>query len=106
MTVETLTRTNVKQAVPFFNVTDIKASLRFYVDGIGFHMTNQWIDKGKLTYEYNLFIIERTRISSSAPLPTGKVRIEVKQRYALRDAADAHRDLEARRTSGSTILTV
>jgi hypothetical protein len=24
MTVETLTRTNVKQAVPFFNVTDIK----------------------------------------------------------------------------------
>ncbi len=35
---------------------------------------------------------------------SGKVRIEVNQRYALRDAAQAHRDLEARRTTGSTIL--
>ena len=36
----------------------------------------------------------------------GKVKIEVKQRYALKDAAQAHRDLEARKTTGSTILTV
>jgi len=36
----------------------------------------------------------------------GKVKIEVKRRYALKDAAQAHRDLEARKTTGSTILTV
>jgi NADPH2:quinone reductase len=36
---------------------------------------------------------------------SGKVRIEVGQRYPLREAARAHRDLEARRTTGSTILT-
>ena len=35
---------------------------------------------------------------------SGKVRIEIGQRYPLRDAAQAHRDLEARRTTGSTIL--
>jgi NADPH:quinone reductase len=35
---------------------------------------------------------------------SGKVRIEVRQRYALSDAPHAHRDLEARRTSGSTIF--
>jgi NADPH2:quinone reductase len=35
---------------------------------------------------------------------SGKVKIEVRQRYALADAAQAHRDLEARRTTGSTIL--
>ncbi len=35
---------------------------------------------------------------------SGKVRIEVNQRYPLREAAQAHRDLEARRTTGSTIL--
>ena len=35
---------------------------------------------------------------------SGKVRIEVNQRYALADAAVAHTDLEARRTTGSTIL--
>lgn len=34
----------------------------------------------------------------------GAVKIEVHQRYPLRDAAQAHRDLEARRTTGSTIL--
>ena len=39
-----------------------------------------WVEDGKLTYEYNLFIIERTRIASSAPLPTGKVKIEVESR--------------------------
>ena len=35
---------------------------------------------------------------------SGKVRIEVNQRYALQDAAMAHRDLEDRKTTGSTIL--
>lgn len=39
-----------------------------------------------------------------AVVTSGQVRIEVNQRYALRDAAQAHRDLEARRTTGSTIL--
>ena len=30
---------NIRQAVPFFGVKDIEASLRFYVDGLGFTMT-------------------------------------------------------------------
>ena len=34
----------------------------------------------------------------------GQVRIQIAQRYALADAAQAHRDLEARKTVGSTIL--
>ena len=34
------------------------------------------------------------------------VRIEINQRYALKDAAAAHRALEARETTGSTIFTV
>lgn len=34
----------------------------------------------------------------------GAVRIEVNQQYPLAEAARAHRDLEARRTTGSTIL--
>ena len=35
---------------------------------------------------------------------SGKVKIEVNQTYALSDAANAHRDLEARKTTGSTVL--
>lgn len=34
----------------------------------------------------------------------GTVTIEINQRYPLRDAAQAHRDLEARKTTGSTLL--
>jgi NADPH2:quinone reductase len=37
---------------------------------------------------------------------SGKVKIEVNQTYALADAAQAHRDLEARKTTGSTVLLV
>jgi NADPH2:quinone reductase len=36
---------------------------------------------------------------------SGKVKIEINQRYALADAAQAHRDLEGRKTTGSTVFT-
>ncbi|MBE0575866.1 MAG: quinone oxidoreductase [Desulfuromonadales bacterium] len=35
---------------------------------------------------------------------SGAVKIEVKQTYPLSEAAQAHRDLEARKTTGSTVL--
>jgi NADPH:quinone reductase len=35
---------------------------------------------------------------------SGQVRIEINQTYPLKDAAKAHRDLEARRTTGATVL--
>ena len=35
---------------------------------------------------------------------SGKVKITINQRYALKDAAQAHRDLEARKTTGVTVL--
>jgi len=41
---------NVKQAVPFFAVSSMDASLRFYVDGLGFKMTQKWIDHGVLRW--------------------------------------------------------
>jgi NADPH2:quinone reductase len=39
-------------------------------------------------------------------LTSGKVKVELNQRFPLKDAADAHRALEARKTTGSTILSV
>ena len=41
-----------------------------------------------------------------AIVASGKVRIEVGQAFALRNAAEAHRALESRVTTGSTILTI
>ena len=37
---------------------------------------------------------------------SGAVKVEVGQTYPLKDAAQAHRDLEARKTTGSTVLVV
>ena len=37
---------------------------------------------------------------------SGKVRIEINNRYPLSEAVQAHRDLEGRKTTGSTIFTV
>ena len=57
------------------------------------------------------YIATREQLEQSARelfgvVTSGKVKIEVKQRFAQKDAAEAHRELEARRTSGSTILTI
>ena len=39
-----------------------------------------------------------------AAVKSGKVKVRVQQTYALKDAAQAHADLEARKTTGSTVL--
>ncbi|MGO8801377.1 MAG: quinone oxidoreductase family protein [Roseiarcus sp.] len=41
-----------------------------------------------------------------AAVLSGKVKITINQTYALKDAAQAHRDLESRKTTGSTVFTV
>jgi len=57
------------------------------------------------------YIADRAELEMAARelfdvVESGKVKIEIKQRFALKDAAEAHRALEARKTSGSTILSV
>jgi NADPH2:quinone reductase len=37
---------------------------------------------------------------------SGQIKIQINQTYPLKDAAQAHRDLEARKTTGSTVLLV
>jgi lactoylglutathione lyase len=41
---------NIKQAVPFFGITNIEASLAFYVDGLGFTMKYQWKPEGRIRW--------------------------------------------------------
>jgi NADPH2:quinone reductase len=57
------------------------------------------------------YIASRAELEQSAAelfemVRSGKVKVEVAQRYALKHVAQAHRDLEARKTTGSTIFTV
>ncbi|KML62339.1 quinone oxidoreductase [Burkholderia cepacia] len=41
-----------------------------------------------------------------AHVAAGRIRIEINQRYALQDAAQAHRDLESRKTTGSSVFII
>ena len=46
----TETKLNITQTVPFFSVYNMETSLKFYVDGLGFKMVNQWIPKDRILW--------------------------------------------------------
>ena len=50
---------------------------------------------------------ERRELSDAlfGHIASGRIKIEINQRYALEDAQQAHRDLEAGKTTGSSIFT-
>ena len=51
---------------------------------------------------------ERAELSGALfdHIASGRIKIEVNQRYALEDAVQAHRDLEAGKTTGSSIFVI
>lgn len=57
-----------------------------------------------MTYTAQRALLEPMAAELFDVVGSGKVKIEIHQRYALADATQAHRDLEARKTTGSTIL--
>jgi NADPH:quinone reductase len=75
-------------------------------------------DLGVLSAKGSLYVTRPTLFSYTATdedfrataqdladiVSSGKVKIPVNQRYALADAQQAHRDLEARKTTGTTVL--
>ena len=76
------------------------------------------VDLGILAAKGSLFVTRPTLATYSAKrsdllamasdlfdvVRSGKVRINVNQTYPLKDAAEAHKALEARKTTGSTVL--
>lgn len=41
---------SVKEVVPFLAVADMSDSITFYVDGLGFQVTNEWRPEGELRW--------------------------------------------------------
>jgi NADPH2:quinone reductase len=78
------------------------------------------IDATQLAIKGSLFItrpalanyiadpVEKAALASEVfgHVAAGRIRIEINQRYELQDAVHAHRDLEARRTTGSSIFVI
>jgi lactoylglutathione lyase len=97
------TEVNVQQAVPFFMVSDMQASLRFYVDGLGFEIKRQWIPDGKLRWcwlQIGGAALMLQEWGSSAKLEaaksTGKMGNGVAVCFQCKDALAIYREVTAR----------
>lgn len=89
---------NVREVVPFFFVGSLEASLRFYVDGLGFVLTRQWVDDGTLRWcRLELggaaIMLQERRAGEAAPQPLGA---GVSLAFQCRDALAIYRALMAR----------
>ena len=93
---------NVQQVVPFLMVSNMESALRFYIDGLGFKRTNQWIDEGQLRWcwlqlEGAALMLQEYR---PARTPTVKLGVGVSICFQCKDALaiyhqDASRGVQA-----------
>jgi lactoylglutathione lyase len=102
MSLEKKVGVNVKQAVPFFGVSSMEVSLRFYVDGLGFRMTNQWIEEGKLRWcwleigEAALMLQEFRKEGHDSWKPSGKLGEGVNICFMCEDALAIYHEAKSR----------
>jgi NADPH2:quinone reductase len=57
-----------------------------------------------MTYALNRSLLEPMSVDLFDRVTKGQIKIDIKQQYPLADAVQAHRDLEGRKTTGTTIL--
>jgi lactoylglutathione lyase len=102
MNLETKTETNVKQAVPFFRVSNVEESVRYYVGGLGFEMTKKWIDEGKLRWCWlqlggaALMLQEFRKEGHDSWVPEGKLGQGVSIYFICEDALAIYRAVTLR----------
>ena len=101
---------NLTQAVPFFMVTDVAASARFYVDGLGFEMTHRWVDGGQLRWCWlcrggaAVMLQEFWKEGPHASTPPGKLGEGVSTYFLCDDAIAYYREMARPARGGETAV--
>lgn len=104
MTTQTKIEPNVQQAVPFFRVSNMEESLRFYVDGLGFVMTKKWIpdNDGKVRWCWlqhgsaAIMLQEFRKEDPNAWKAESKVGVGVSICFQCQDALAIYKEITAR----------
>ena len=97
----------VQQAVPFFAVSNIEASVRYYVDRLGFAMARSWVVEGKLRWCWlqignaALMLQQFPREGHDSWRPEGKVGEGVTIYFKCRDARAIYREATRRGAEAS-----
>jgi catechol 2,3-dioxygenase-like lactoylglutathione lyase family enzyme len=105
MVMETKTVPNVAQAVPFFRVSSMEASLHFYVDGLGFTMTRKWTPDGdgriwwcRLELENAAIMLQEFRKEGpNSWAAESKVGVGVSICFQCKDALALYKDFKSRK---------
>jgi hypothetical protein len=93
---------NLRQAVPFFAVSNMENSLRFYIDGLGFEMAGKWEDKGTVRWcrlvrgGTALMLQDFRRDGGKTWSPDGPLGLGVSIMFICNDALSAYREFTAR----------
>ena len=102
MNTETKTDSNVKQAVPFFMVSNLKESLRFYEEGLGFETAFKWDVDGEIRWcwlklgDAALMLQEFSRDGHHVGRPEGKLGQGVSICFICEDALAIYRAIKSR----------
>jgi lactoylglutathione lyase len=95
----TATTPNVQQAVPFFMVSNMEASLRFYIDGLGFQRTKKWTVDNKIRWcwlEIGRIAIMLQEYGPDSPLTTAKLGEGLSICFQCKDALAIYHEALAR----------
>ncbi len=89
---------NVQQAVPFFMVTDMQASLRFYVEGLGFTVTKSWTPEGRIRWCWMELGGAALMLQEYSPsrVPEGRLGQGVSVCFQCRDAITLYQEFRSR----------
>ena len=91
----------VKQCVPLLAIRDSDASLRFYVEGLGFTLKNKWVVDGRIRWcwiEHGTaaLMLQETTPEHRHRFPEGQVGIGVSLNFTCGDALAFYREVKAR----------
>ena len=87
---------NVKNVVPMLLVTSMERSLRYYLDGLGFHIENQWVVDGNVRWCWLTLGGAALMLQEFAKAPAEKTGVGMSLWFQCEDALALYDEFRSR----------